>query len=1221
MKEPSREPQPIVHSSLRASFKQAEDHTRNILTWADVSAKTTLLAWVILVAIIFFLAGPMVDTNPIYGRLSPTASAAANTVACFQLSGILLRIVHQCNMDRSRWIARFGIKGGFNIAFVVMSISAATNLLLANFPTPVLHDEITGKSTYSLRWAEWTILGGTFIFMIESLDAQHWKKPAFLAWRQNFANLCGLISTAVSDKPLIWGILILFSIATMCGIYPRYYHSHKLVNALPEGQKNSFMGRLIIASNWLRMMLVIVWTLMLLNYFLFFTINGYGLFDIISSKDSVLRQFCGNHTMFKLLVEPQFYLDASFVADCILDCISHLLLTAVVMEQYEICLNHSKLVEEHYARIGMELNVIWNHCSDVLIAIVEKERVSLHLSKDERIFEISTRTSPSLFGLTGQSQLDDLRLGDKDHTCAEALEKVLRKAWEAQKNHQDDGKLAGSFDFTSEFKLVVDGTSKDCELVVNKVVRTATSTTMVAVARDVSNRSKAFMLDFEREKNSIARETAHTVKNLNTMAHHKLLELLDELKTVPIALEQVRRDNQIKRQPKLMEIRAKQREAFGVGIRQTLAIMTTAAQQTYQLSRVADIVRGEAAHLMTRVSECTSTWEKICTSNFHADADALALLVDEFRIVAILSNAWSNALAHGECTRMDETEIILLANHADKTLEVKVVNASLHDERPFESVDETTLDDLVESRQKMDGFGASPAAKLTTQMGLKWMRKLCEGRLSLKSEGNGGKTTLTCVLDADFSELEKSAMAAFVRRGKAKSAATTAADVVDTAMELPIYSTERPTSELPLSRTSSGMSSDSYDEQRLSMVCPLPPTSATIPVFTSSPNNSASPLTPYASSHFELSERVDIRVWDAALSSALLRKFGVTIVDDSRAFAIQMQTGLAKAFNVDNCRTLCGSKTTRYAEICSLLHGDTDAEPALILLDRNLGHGINTDGKRLSMPTGDVVAACLRQNGFDCCLGLLTGDSNEQLKEYKRLYQGYLIDFVLDKHHLPSYVYIFEQYTQWITEKLPFGELLLGSMEVEENTEENRTLHRTKSEEQMRLGALQTRCINKVRGLRKSLEAARTELNMLQNKVKIYRGVTRIGDSKEGNSFESLVESLGETLPLLKVCKAHCLCALMEDVLLHPEAALAEALVAEDERESEVTELSGETTFRKPVLLNKLAREVTLMQSIVVMAIGLLDECLKVQKQARGHKNWKIAQSKTMRETIASIAA
>ena len=89
--------------------------------------------------------------------------------------------------------------------------------------------------------------------------------------------------------------------------------------------------------------------------------------------------------------------------------------------------------------------------------------------------------------------------------------------------------------------------------------------------------------------------------------------------------------------------------------------------------------------------------------------------------------------------------------------------------------------------------------------------------------------------------------------------------------------------------------------------------------------------------------------------------------------------------------------------------------------------------------------------------------------------------------------------------------------------------------------------------------------------------------------------------------------ALMEDVLLHPEAALAEALGAEDEREQENgnTEFSGETTIRKkPALLNKLAREVTLMQSIIVMSIGVLDECLNVQKKARGQKNWKIAQSK-----------
>ena len=82
----------------------------------------------------------------------------------------------------------------------------------------------------------------------------------------------------------------------------------------------------------------------------------------------------------------------------------------------------------------------------------------------------------------------------------------------------------------------------------------------------------------------------------------------------------------------------------------------------------------------------------------------------------------------------------------------------------------------------------------------------------------------------------------------------------------------------------------------------------------------------------------------------------------------------------------------------------------MILLDRNLGHGINADGKRVAMPNGDVIGCRLRQKGYNCCLILLTGDACEQLKEYKKLYQVQnLIDLVLDKHHLPSYVHVFEQ--------------------------------------------------------------------------------------------------------------------------------------------------------------------------------------------------------------------
>ena len=119
-----------------------------------------------------------------------------------------------------------------------------------------------------------------------------------------------------------------------------------------------------------------------------------------------------------------------------------------------------------------------------------------------------------------------------------------------------------------------------------------------------------------------------------------------------------------------------------------------------------------------------------------------------------------------------------------------------------------------------------------------------------------------------------------------------------------------------------------------------------------------------------------------------------------------------QAFNIKKCKTLCGSKTTRYAEVCALLRDHQKVEPALIVLDRNLGHGINTSGQRVEMPTGDIVSMRLREKGIDCCLILLTGDSCEQLEQYSRLLKGHFIDLVLDKHHLPSYIYIFEKYSK-----------------------------------------------------------------------------------------------------------------------------------------------------------------------------------------------------------------
>ena len=87
-------------------------------------------------------------------------------------------------------------------------------------------------------------------------------------------------------------------------------------------------------------------------------------------------------------------------------------------------------------------------------------------------------------------------------------------------------------------------------------------------------------------------------------------------------------------------------------------------------------------------------------------------------------------------------------------------------------------------------------------------------------------------------------------------------------------------------------------QKPLGQSLPSPPksrrSSSPAPSFTSSPNSPSDSLTPFASAHLQVSARSNIRVWDAALSCALLQKYGVTVIDDSRAFAIQMRRGFAK---------------------------------------------------------------------------------------------------------------------------------------------------------------------------------------------------------------------------------------------------------------------------------------------------------------------------------------
>ena len=78
--------------------------------------------------------------------------------------------------------------------------------------------------------------------------------------------------------------------------------------------------------------------------------------------------------------------------------------------------------------------------------------------------------------------------------------------------------------------------------------------------------------------------------------------------------------------------------------------------------------------------------------------------------------------------------------------------------------------------------------------------------------------------------------------------------------------------------------------------------------------------------------------------------------------------------------------------------------------------------------------------------------------------------------------------------------------------------------------------------------------------------------------MDPLVESLQKLHPLLQLCQVDCLASLIDDVLIDPRAAVANALKV--------------TVLLAPSLTSQLAREVTLVNLIMRTATNVLNESL-----------------------------
>ena len=772
-----------------SSRQEQYEHTQQLNRWSYVAAKITLLVWLVCVSMLYYFSGPIDVTNPRYQRVRPSVAAAVSVTLSMNVGSVILYIAHRCKLGTKVKFSGIQVYGGINLA-----LSIAASCLLKYFPTPILLNDQSDHALnsrhnlsdrlnylrqhgYPLIMLHLMVSFCAETFLLESLETRQWQTPfkiglarlvfclSFIlnrcldSFKVTFPDVIPLSGTIPLYRCL-FGMVVLGGIQLTWTSYSRYRLTDDWIrkNLATNARKKSYMGRLMWLTNRMRLIQIMFIPVLFILYFatlirVYFSLAEDTMEDVVDFAD----------------LRSSFFL--------MFHCITQIIFVAFLTDAYEICENNNSLVEDRLADTSGVLEMIWNQSSDVLIVVVEKETSLSHEHGLNQklsvpcVKSVSTRTSPSLFDLTGQRHLRKLEFAIKKDTkqhkqdgAPASLETMLQKAWAAQKKYcNGDHNKADSFAFTRLFKIQHALGEKECEFVVNKISKTETSTTMVASARDVSVRQKIFRLEFERIQHLIARETAHTVKNLNTSAHHNLLGMMELLETEPLELEKVRVENKIAKNQILADLQQKKRQQLSKNLRQTLGMMMTAAQQTYQLSRVGDVLIGNKPLLTTPVKECTQSWQQVCTCNFHANVEALEGLVDEFRIVAILSNGWSNALAHGDCTRMDETEIHLVANHGDKTLEVSVVNASNVDELPFANFNQ--LDDFLEVQQEKV-FGGSPVAKLTSHMGLKWMSKLCSGRLSLKSEGYGGKTTLTCKIDADYSELYKSAVAEFIVASK-----------------------------------------------------------------------------------------------------------------------------------------------------------------------------------------------------------------------------------------------------------------------------------------------------------------------------------------------------------------------------------------------------------------------------------------------------------------------
>jgi hypothetical protein len=147
--------------------------------------------------------------------LQPSERLAAGISGMILCTALLIRVLEKLVRPTT-------ITDVSTIMLVVLSISCATNIMLALAPMPMLMDPFTNCRVHLVRWCEWTTLAFVMPFIVEAIDAYDFVRPVGFGLTMGGSTLCGFV-LPYTPGPVSWVVVMAIASFLYLDLFRRVY--------------------------------------------------------------------------------------------------------------------------------------------------------------------------------------------------------------------------------------------------------------------------------------------------------------------------------------------------------------------------------------------------------------------------------------------------------------------------------------------------------------------------------------------------------------------------------------------------------------------------------------------------------------------------------------------------------------------------------------------------------------------------------------------------------------------------------------------------------------------------------------------------------------------------------------------------------------------------------------------------------------------------------------